>query len=1304
MSSTITKLLILCSFTLLFGIVKVSAQQDCNATNVSMSCNNLVNISLGTTCTQQILPDDLLTSNSFSCYNNFNVSILNTNLGNTIGAAQIGKTLDVRVTHTLSGNSCWGKIKIEDKTAPLIACKVVPTDVNCSDTLFRISYAQKIVFDNIANNSIADVSINVLGRPTVTENCGGYTLSYNDHVQNQDCTVAGIISIVTRTWRAIDKQGNVATCQEIYHLRPEQLSTIAIPADLTLDCGDSFPLTANGTPSPSFTGYPKLNGIVIDGTTINLCQIAVGYQDKKTTGACSGYTIIRKWTLTNWCEETNNGYGPVSIQVEQLIHVKDTKKPTFFGWNIPNVVPTDINNCYVSSFTPAPPQAKDNCDMSLDFFYELYDNTRTTLITKGTVLKNIQPGWFVLIVRATDDCGQSDTISTNIEVKDITPPIASCDQNTKVTLTIDGTAVVNATTFNDGSRDNCCIDTMLFVVRRMSEYDSQFRKVIKFDCNDGIIPVVMRVADCNGNTNTCMVNATVEDKMSPIIFAEDGEVTCGGEPVARQWLDDHKPQLKTLNDFPSPTNPGYYDNCGATLTYVDVVGIDQCSKGSIKRVWTATDAAGRTGTTIQTVIALNRSSYRIAYPQDVTINCETQNINITPSALGVPKIIQDSNSCAIVTVTFEDKVIGDGACYRIIRLWKVLNLCQTSMTIAPNAYDEGMQFINIIDKVAPTIGNIDIETEGDTKKCFATKVELKKSGITDNCAKEVTVTYTSTIPGYEAGFLPATLVNVPYGKYTFTYRATDNCGNFSSKTFEVTIKDTQIPTAVCHDNLGISLGASGQAMLMARQVDGGSSDNCTPNHKLQFRVQVPAPVQGAAFDISKTDTMYTFRCPTLKPVGDTSTHKVYTIALWVGDENDNWDYCETVVDVQDNMKMCPAGTSNKTTMAGIIATANNKPVENVNLTLSGDMAETRKSDKQGAFSFEELPVNGNYDLTPEKNDYPLNGVTTYDLVLMTKHILAVQPLQTSTQYIAGDVNKNGVITTADVVELRKMILGLQIGFAKNTSWRFIEKEKTYPVNNVNSWLSSLPNKKHFFGLDNIKADFTAIKIGDINQSATTSAARSAKTLFFDIDKNEAEANEVVTLTFSASEMNDIEGYQMALNYDKNNLELLHIHGDKDAFAVLEEGLITHSQVGNVMNQEQVFGLTFKAKQKIDLAQAISLNEHFMEAEAYELTGEVQNIALKFKSKAVENVFEVYQNQPNPFDVTTAIGFQLSESKHVKLTIFDVTGRIIKLLEGDYSAGFHQFMVERNELNTKGLLYYKVETPTESVTKKMLVIE
>ncbi|MCP4975400.1 MAG: DUF362 domain-containing protein, partial [Maribacter sp.] len=52
-------------------------------------------------------------------------------------------------------------------------------------------------------------------------------------------------------------------------------------------------------------------------------------------------------------------------------------------------------------------------------------------------------------------------------------------------------------------------------------------------------------------------------------------------------------------------------------------------------------------------------------------------------------------------------------------------------------------------------------------------------------------------------------------------------------------------------------------------------------------------------------------------------------------------------------------------------------------------------------------------------------------------------------------------------------------------------------------------------------------------------------------------------------------------------------------------------------------------------------------------------------------FQLKQNYPNPFNPSTTIEFKLSENNHVQISIFDVTGQLIKkLVDNEYSAGTH----------------------------------
>jgi hypothetical protein len=67
-----------------------------------------------------------------------------------------------------------------------------------------------------------------------------------------------------------------------------------------------------------------------------------------------------------------------------------------------------------------------------------------------------------------------------------------------------------------------------------------------------------------------------------------------------------------------------------------------------------------------------------------------------------------------------------------------------------------------------------------------------------------------------------------------------------------------------------------------------------------------------------------------------------------------------------------------------------------------------------------------------------NSLSTFDVVAIAKHVLNIPPLLNGYKQLAADINKNGTVTTADVTELRKLILGIYKKFpAYKQPWRFI---------------------------------------------------------------------------------------------------------------------------------------------------------------------------------------------------------------------------------------------------------------------------
>ncbi len=86
-----------------------------------------------------------------------------------------------------------------------------------------------------------------------------------------------------------------------------------------------------------------------------------------------------------------------------------------------------------------------------------------------------------------------------------------------------------------------------------------------------------------------------------------------------------------------------------------------------------------------------------------------------------------------------------------------------------------------------------------------------------------------------------------------------------------------------------------------------------------------------------------------------------------------------------------------------------------------------------------------------------------------------------------------------------------------------------------------------------------------------------------------------------------------------------------------------------------------------------------------------------------------QNYPNPFNPDTRIEFSLDKEQQIELTVFNIKGqKVTTLYKGTKSSG-HHFQVWNGKDNTgkpvaSGLYFYKLETKTQTVNKKMILIK
>jgi len=87
-----------------------------------------------------------------------------------------------------------------------------------------------------------------------------------------------------------------------------------------------------------------------------------------------------------------------------------------------------------------------------------------------------------------------------------------------------------------------------------------------------------------------------------------------------------------------------------------------------------------------------------------------------------------------------------------------------------------------------------------------------------------------------------------------------------------------------------------------------------------------------------------------------------------------------------------------------------------------------------------------------------------------------------------------------------------------------------------------------------------------------------------------------------------------------------------------------------------------------------------------------------------NEFELYQNFPNPFNPTTAIGYQLTVISDVELSVYNLLGqKIVTLVSEKQSAGKYQVEWDASGFSS-GIYFYQLKTENVHLIKKMQLIK
>lgn len=470
-------------------------------------------------------------------------------------------------------------------------------------------------------------------------------------------------------------------------------------------------------------------------------------------------------------------------------------------------------------------------------------------------------------ISATDVNGNSASCASTVTVIDSVAPSVTCNDIT-VYLDANGQATITAGDIHGSSSDNCAVDTF-------------FIDVNSFGCADlGPNAVTVTVIDVNGNSSTCTGTVTVVDTIAPSItcpadltvaclgdVSAPGSVTsndnCGVVSSGLQSESDNGgagcannpliitrvfqatdasgntstcTQLITVIDDVNPVavcqditvhldangnatisanmiDNGSNDNCSAVTLSLDRTSFTCADLGTVSVALTVTDACGNSSTCSSTVTVVDTIAPSITCPADIVVAC----------ASDVPapdSVLNASDNCAVVSMGLLSETDNGGqGCASsplvITRTYQATDASGNSATCT--------QTITVVDDVAPVAICRDITVTLDENGNATITAAMIDNGSNDNCS------------GVTLSIDRDSFTCADTGTVAVTLTVTDDCGNSSSCTGNVTIEEGHFVEIVCPDDIttNCETGNGGAYVSWPEPTAvafSSCSEPCPPNH------------------------------------------------------------------------------------------------------------------------------------------------------------------------------------------------------------------------------------------------------------------------------------------------------------------------------------------------------------------------------------------------------------------------------------------------------------------------------------------
>lgn len=387
-------------------------------------------------------------------------------------------------------------------------------------------------------------------------------------------------------------------------------------------------------------------------------------------------------------------------------------------------------------------------------------------------------------------------------------------------------------------------------------------------------------------------------------------------------------------------------------------------------------------------------------------------------------------------------------------------------------------------------------------------------------------------------------------------------------------------------------------------------------------------------------------------------------------------------------------------------------VNDVEVKYYGTSSGSVFTDEFGFYEISNGVAGGDYVLKPEKSGDDRDVISGYDASMVLRYAVDLLDLEPCA-LVAADVSGNCTVSAYDASFILRYVVGLIDEFPVGKDWTFVPRDFDLTISNWCSAPDSLVVSNLATSLEDL--DFNGILYGDVSGNWIYNASPGAESspLADAVSKlggemMTVEAGSEFVIPIEVEAISEVYSATISLNFDNELIEVTRVGASELTSDFLIEsrvdgGTLKIAMAGSksVSVSGQIANVVFRVLENASEGStgSVALTELLLDETPLSELG----TAARFTVGSQPHRYNLLQNYPNPFNPSTTIGFSLASMSEYRLTIYNVTGQLVRTFEGTADAGDH-FIVWDASVNSSGVYFYRLEAGDYSTSRKMVLLK